>query len=610
MILQKVPVIRYGNKDSELIILDSSQILKIEMIKEREYIIHTQNDQYVLDVTFENMEEWLFEDGFRLIDSANIVNMNSVERYDEKKGIVYLGDPNHKLTKKASVARIQKEHVKNVTSMLKLASDELRDTTSDLEAWLEAVSEQESNHRFLRSYATIRAISEREKAEAQIFHMAYHDKLTLLPNRQLFNDNLMRFFDSSKGEKKGAVIFLDLDRFKIINDTLGHFVGDQLLKHIGQKLHSYVREEHTVARFGGDEFIILLTNISHIDEVTTYVKGILTLLIEEPFIYENQELHITASIGISHYPDDGTDADTLIKNADIAMYRAKDKGGNTYKLYHSKLNHHSKERLNLEIDLRKALERNEISVHYQPQVDIASGRIIGMEALARWQHPKLGMIPPSTFIPLAEEIGMIVPIGNFILQQACQLIKNYDVDYPALIVAVNISFYQFQQAGFVKYITQTLKNFQLQPQRLCLEITENIAMNNLNHILNTMSQLKQLGVQIAIDDFGTGYSSLAYLKNFKVNTLKIDQSFIQDLTMDADNAAIVTALIVMCRQLKIKSVAEGVETEEQLEFLKDKGCTEIQGYLFSKPIPHDEFETLLRSHLNLYPTDGQTQPSE
>jgi diguanylate cyclase (GGDEF)-like protein len=606
--LQKVPVIRYGNKDSVLTVLDSTQVLKIEKIREREYILHTHDDQYVLDVSFESIEEWLFEDGFRLIDSTNIVNMNKVTLYDEKNGIVYLGDPNHKQTKKASVARIQKEHVENVTALLKLAHDEYTDEAAAMEAWLEEFTEHDSNNRFLRSYATIRAITEREKAEAQIFHMAYHDKLTMLPNRQLFNDNLMRFFDTSKGEK-AAVIFLDLDRFKIINDTLGHFVGDQLLKHIGEKLQSYVREEHTVARFGGDEFIILLTNISHIDEVTTYVKGILALLIEEPFIYETQELHITGSIGVSHYPDDGTDADTLIKNADIAMYQAKDKGGNTYKLYHSKLNHHSKERLNLEIDLRKALERNEILVYYQPQIDLSTGQIIGMESLARWKHPELGMIPPSTFIPLAEEIGMIVPIGNFILQQACQQIKTLDVDYPALTVAVNISFYQFQQAGFVKYIAQTLKQLNIQPHRLCLEITENVAMNNINHILNTMADLKKIGVQIAIDDFGTGYSSLGYLKNFKVNSLKIDQSFIRDITTDEDNAAIVTALIAMCRQLKIKSVAEGVETEQQLEFLKNKGCTEIQGYLFSKPIPHDEFETLLQSNRNLYPTDGETQPS-
>lgn len=598
--MQKIPVVRLGEKDPEVIIIDSNQVLKIDKIREREYIIHTQDDQYLLDVSFESIEEWLFEDGFRLIDSTNIVNMNHVQHYDERKGIVYLGNPNHKQTKKASVARIQKEHIKNVTTLLKLADDETTTETNTSDALIQAISQQESNDRFLRSYATIRAITERKKAEAQIIHMAYHDTLTNLPNRQLFNNDLTRIFSESKGQIKAAVIFLDLDRFKIINDTLGHFVGDQLLKFIGQKLQSYVREGDAIARFGGDEFIILLTNIAHVDGVTAFVKGIPTLL-SQPFTYENQELHITASVGVSLYPDDGTDADTLIKNADIAMYRAKDKGGNTYEFYQSNFNHRSMERLNMEISLRKALERDEIKVYYQPLLDLSSGHIFGMECLARWKHPEWEMIAPSEFIPLAEEIGMILPIGNYVLQQACQQVKIWDEKgYPALSVSVNISYYQFQQAGFVKYIAETLEQVNLQPHRLCLEITENVAMKNLNLMMNTMTKLKQLGVQIAIDDFGTGYSSLGYLKNFKVNTLKIDQSFIKDVTIDEDNAAIVTALIAMCRQLKIKSLAEGVETQEQLVFLKSKGCDEIQGFLYSKPIPQDELEITLQENRNLY----------
>ncbi len=598
--MQRIPVVRHGSKDPELIIIDSHQVLKIDKIREREYIIHTQDDQYLLDVSFESIEEWLFEDGFRLIDSTNIVNMNHVQQYDERRGTVYLGDPNHKKTKKASVARIQKEHVKNVTELLKLASEEATSESNKADALIEAISQQESNERFLRSYATIRAITEREKAEAQIVHMAYHDELTRLPNRQSFNRDLTRFFNQANGEKIGAVIFLDLDRFKIINDTLGHYVGDQLLKFIGQKLQSYVREGNTIARFGGDEFIILLTNIAHLDEITDFVKGI-PMLLSKPFTYGNQELHITASIGVSLYPSHGTDADTLIKNADIAMFRAKDKGGNTYNFYQPELNQHSMERLGQEISLRKSLERDEIQVYYQPLIDLKSGQIIGVESLARWNQPELGMIPPSIFIPLAEEIGMILPIGNYVLQQACQQVKIWDEQgFPALSVSVNISYYQFQQAGFIKYVTDTLKKVNLPPHRLCLEITENVAMTNVNHMMNTMTKLKQLGVHIAIDDFGTGYSSLGYLKNFKVNTLKIDQSFIKDVTTDDDNAAIVTALIAMCRQLKIKSLAEGVETQEQLEFLKSRGCDEIQGFLFSKPIPLEELNTILQENRNLY----------
>ena len=598
--MQRIPVVRLGEKDPEIIIIDSNQVLKIDKIREREYIIHTQDEQYLLDVSFESIEEWLFEDGFRLIDSINIVNMNHVQHYDERKGTVYLGDPNHKQTKKASVARIQKEHIKNVTALLKLAEEETATEINSSEALIQAISQRESNELFLRSYATIQAITERKKAEAQIIHMAYHDTLTRLPNRQLFSNDLTRFFSQSNGDIQGAVIFLDLDRFKIINDTLGHFVGDLLLNFIGQKLQSYMRDGDTIARFGGDEFIILLTNITNVDDVTTFVKGIPTLL-SQAFTYENQELYVTASIGVSLYPNHGTDADTLIKNADIAMYRAKDKGGNTYEFYQSSFNYRSMERLSMEISLRRALERDEIKVYYQPLLDLSSGLIFGMECLARWKHPEWGMIAPSEFIPLAEEIGTILPIGNYVLQQACRQVKIWEKKgYPSLSVSVNISYYQFQQAGFVNFIAETLEREKLQPHRLCLEITENVAMKNLNLMMNTMTQLKELGVQIAIDDFGTGYSSLGYLKNFKVNTLKIDQSFIKDVTTDEDNAAIVTALIAMCRQLKIKSLAEGVETQEQLDYLKSKGCDEIQGYLYSKPIPQDEFEMVLRENRNLY----------
>ncbi len=598
--MQKIPVVRLGKKCSEVIIIDSNDVLKIDKVKEREFIVHTRDDQFLLNVSFESIEEWLFEDGFRLVDSTNIVNMNHVHHYDEKRGIVFLGDPSRKDTKKASAARIQKEHIENVTELLKLANDEKAAEASASEALIKAISQHESNERFLRSYATIRAVTERKKAEAQIIHMAYHDTLTRLPNRQLFNDDLNRFFRESKGEKKAAVIFLDLDRFKIINDTLGHFVGDQLLKFVGQKLQSYIREGDTIARFGGDEFIILLTNIAHVDEVTAFVKGIPALL-NQPFTYENRELFVTASLGVSLYPEDGTNAETLIKNADIAMYRAKDKGGNTYQLYNPEFNHLSMERLSLEISLRKALERNEIKVYYQPQLDLRTGRIFGAESLVRWQHPEWGMIPPSKFIPLAEETGLILPIGDYVLQQACRQMKAWDRrGYPLLSVSVNISYYQFQQAGFVNYIAETLERAELQPNRLCLEITENVAMKNVNHMMNTMTKLKQLGVQISIDDFGTGYSSLSYLKRFKVHTLKIDQSFIKDVTTDEDNAAIVTALIAMSRQLKIKSLAEGVETREQLEFLKQKGCDEIQGYIFSRPIPNNDLEIMLKENRNLH----------
>lgn len=309
---------------------------------------------------------------------------------------------------------------------------------------------------------------------------------------------------------------------------------------------------------------------------------------------------MTASIGISLYPNDGTDAETLLKNADIAMYRSKEKGGNSYHYYHPEMNKRSMHRLSLEINLRKALERNEFHVYYQPFVDLSHGEIFGMEALIRWFHPEWGMVSPAEFIPLAEETGLIIPIGNWVLRQACIQNKKWQSlgNHP-LRVSVNISAIQFHQPQFVQIIEDTLEETGLDPSLLCLEITENVAMTNVPYIIETMQKLRSMGVFISIDDFGTGYSSFSYLKRFRVHTLKIDQSFIRDVTFDEENAAIVTALIAMAQQLKIKSLAEGVETKEQLDFLIMRGCDEIQGYVFSKPISADEFEILLRENKQL-----------
>jgi diguanylate cyclase (GGDEF)-like protein len=396
-----------------------------------------------------------------------------------------------------------------------------------------------------------------------------------------------------------AVIFFDLDRFKIINDTLGHQAGDQMLQYVASKLSSYVREQDVIARFGGDEFMILLTGINHIEEMDGFVRGILEYL-REPFFFDKQELYITASIGISMYPTNGSDVETLIKYADIAMYRAKEKGGNTHEIYNPDMNLRSLHRLNLEIDMRKAIEREEFMVYYQPLVDLDKGEIFGMESLVRWKHPEWGMVSPGEFIPLAEETGLIVPLGNWVLKEACKQNRIWNLmGLPPLCVSVNISVNQFMHADFVNFIEETLYTTGLSPDLLCLEITESVAMKNVTFIMDSMDQLKKLGVQISIDDFGTGYSSLSYLKRFRVHTLKIDQSFIRDVTTDEDNAAIVTALIVMSQQLKIKSLAEGVETQEQLDFLRARGCNEIQGYIFSTPLPADQFEQLIRDNKTL-----------
>lgn len=601
--MQKIPVTRDGKRGSDIITIPSSDIVKIDKIRNRDYVVHTKTDQFYLDLSLESIEEWLFEDGFRLIDTTNVVNMNHVVEYDSKKGTVYFDNRSVQESKVASAARIHKEHVQNMMEMLRLAQlskaeEGLRDNSFDER--MRDIAESHDDDRFVRSYSTIRAVVEREKAEQKIRHMAYHDALTDLPNRLLFHERLNEAF--LRSEKTGtilAVLFIDLDRIKVINDTLGHHIGDELLKYWADKLKANKRPQDTVARFGGDEFIVLLTDITSINEVLTFAS-IIPQLFSEPFTYGEHDLYVTSSIGISVYPSDGTDADTLIKNADTAMYRAKEKGGNTFQLYRSEMNIRSLERLNMEIDLRRAMERREITVYYQPIVDLGSGRIYGMEALVRWKHPVRGMISPAEFIPLAEETGLIVPIGNWVLKEACRQNGEWIAQgLPPLVVAVNISVNQFQQPGFIQLIKGTLETTGLDPKLLCLEITENVAMKNVNYIVETIDKLRELGVRISIDDFGTGYSSLSYLKRFRVHTLKIDQSFIQELTTDEENAAIVTALIAMSHKMNIKALAEGVETKAQLEFLQRYGCDEIQGYLFSTPLPASDFEHMIRTNRNL-----------
>ncbi len=585
-----------------MLIIDARDVIKIDKIRDREIIIHTKSEQYYLDYSFDNLEEWLFEDGFRQLDTSNIVNMNHVEDYDTKRGLLYLGSDNKKLAKTATAARIHKEHIENAVKLIKTARMTTEESgTEAYEQLFSNIISETNDYQLLRSYATIRAVNERKRAEDKILHMAYHDALTNLPNRLLFDEKLRASFeDASRNGSNLAVIFFDLDRFKVINDTLGHHVGDLLLQKLARKLQVYVKEKDIVARFGGDEFIILLTNVNHVDEAAQFAKGIPDLL-KEPFIIDNHELFVTASIGISLYPQDGSEVETLLKNADIAMYRSKEKGGNSYHYYNKDMNKRSLHRLNLEIHLRKALERGEFRVHYQPIVDLKNGTVFGMESLVRWQHPEWGMVSPGEFIPLAEETGLIVPIGNWVLRQACIQNKRWQTKgAPPLVVSVNISAIQFHQINFVNVVIDALNESGLHPELLCLEITENIAMNNMPYILETMHKLKLLGVRISIDDFGTGYSSLSYLKRFRVHTLKIDQSFIRDVTSDEDNAAIVTALIAMSHRLKIKSLAEGVETQEQLQFLLSQGCDEIQGYVFSKPMPADDFEYMIKENKQLY----------
>jgi diguanylate cyclase (GGDEF)-like protein len=601
---QKLPVTRDA-KRGEVFTIDSSEVVKVDKVKENVYLVHTVTEQYYLNLSFDAIEEWLYDDGFRMLDSHNIVNVNSILSYESDRGKMLLGSSDMDIDKhkSATAARIHKQHVMNIMKMLdarKRTSAAGPESEEPLAELVNELTSRGEHPMFLRSYTSMQIAEERRQANAKINHLAFHDALTDLPNRMLFQERLTACFAEAKENKcKPAILFFDLDRFKIINDTLGHHVGDGMLKCLADRMRVMVSPEETLARFSGDEFIWLIPNLNHREEASAYARRVAEL-ISVPYEHEGQELFVTASVGVSFYPEDGEDADTLIMHADTAMYRAKEKGGDTFEFYHPDMNFRSLERLHLETHLRKALIREQILVYYQPLVNLDTGDIFGMEALVRWEHPELGLISPGDFIPLAEEIGVIVPIGNWVLRNACIQNKRWQEMGHSLSVSVNISMQQFQHPDFVATIQETLAETGLEPEWLALEITETVAMKNVNFVMDTIEELKRIGVHISIDDFGTGYSSLSYLKRFRVHTLKIDRSFIRDVTTDEDNAAIVTALIVMSQQMKMRSLAEGVETMEQLRFLKEKGCNEVQGYIYSKPLPTEEFEALLtRSYVSL-----------
>jgi len=440
-------------------------------------------------------------------------------------------------------------------------------------------------------------ITERKRAEDKIIHQAYHDALTNLPNRVLFKDRLEQSlaFALRQKHKKVAVLFIDLDRFKLVNDSLGHDAGDQLLRQFAQRLRENVRQSDTVARLGGDEFTILLPDADHVDEAMAVADKMLAAL-KHPFDIGGQEIFVTASIGISMFPDDGADAKTMMKNADAAMYRVKEQGRSGFQVYTDAFNLHSLRRLELENQLRKALEKNQLVLHYQPQFDLAQGNIRGVEALIRWQHPDLGMISPAEFIPLAEETGLIVPIGAWVLETACKQAYAWkQAGFPDLVMSVNLSVRQFFREDIVSLVTDAIQNYCLGAHVLELEITESVAMEDVAYTIKTLESLSSAGLCMAIDDFGTGYSSLSQLKKMPVEILKIDQSFVQDLTSNQDDAAIVNAVITMAHRLGLKVIAEGVESQAQLDHLKEQQCDFAQGYLFSRPLPANELEMLLSS---------------
>ena len=439
-------------------------------------------------------------------------------------------------------------------------------------------------------------ITDRKKAEREVQQLAYFDSLTGLPNRALLNDRLSQILAQS--EREGwlvGILFLDIDRFKCINDTQGHATGDKLLQSVAKRLQKRLRESDTVARLGGDEFVIVLSAVKHEQDISHVTQEIMEAL-SMPFEIGELEIFISASIGIAISPLDGHDVGILLRNADTAMYVAKESGRNNYKFFSNEMNLKAVERMALENNLRRALEKDELSLVYQPQIDTRTGLMTGVEALLRWNHPETGSISPGKFIPIAEETGLIIPIGEWVLASACRQARSWiDGGFTSLCVAVNISGCQFKQGNLANLVRQVLEETGLAPANLELELTESILMDNAESAINMLKELKTIGVNLAIDDFGTGYSSLTYLKHFPIDRLKIDQMFIRNITTDANDASISKAIIAMAHSLRMDVIAEGVETKEQKEFLAANDCFEMQGYYFCRPVSAEKIRHMLEN---------------
>jgi diguanylate cyclase (GGDEF)-like protein/PAS domain S-box-containing protein len=442
-------------------------------------------------------------------------------------------------------------------------------------------------------------VTKTRSMSARMAYLAQHDSLTDLPNRILLKDRLIHTMAlAHRHQQKMAVLYLDVDRFKNINDSLGHAIGDLLLQSIAQRLVACVRSSDTVSRQGGDEFVVLLSEATHAQDAGISAQKML-IAVSKPHNIDQHDVSVTASIGIATYPDDGTEAETLMKHADFALLHAKDSGRNNYQFFKPDMNVRALERQSLETGLRHALERHEFALHYQPEINLETGAIVGVEALIRWRHPERGLVPPNQFIPVAEECGFIVPISQWVLREGCRQARAWqDAGFAPRSIAINISAVELRGKDFVAEVRATLAETGLDPRCLVLELTETFLMQDSPHTLAVLQALKDLGVHLALDDFGTGYSSLSYLRRFPIDTLKIDRSFVSNLTTDDNDASIVSAVINMGKSLHMRVVAEGVETREQLQFLQEHGCPEGQGYYFSHPVVAAEFTQLLATDVS------------
>lgn len=534
-------------------------------------------------------------DGILVVDSDNkkiLQNQRFVDLFQLPQSIVENDDDNAALEFVVSKVAQPEPFLQKVRYLYEHAEDTSRDEIAlkdgtMLDRYSSPVLGPNGKH-YGRIW-TFRDITDRKAAEERVQFLAYYDALTKLPNRALLQDRLENALANARRRKdRVALLFLDLDRFKIINDSLGHSVGDLLLQEVAERLKKEARELDTVARLGGDEFLVVLAGVKEPGDAAIVAARIVERM-TAGFSIQGHDLRVTCSLGISVFPENGTDSETLVKNADAAMYSAKENGRNTFRFFTEDMHVQAVERLTLSNSLRQALDNQELFLEYQPQMDIATGRVTGLEALLRWQHPEVGLVPPDRFIRIAENSGLIMSIGEWVLRTACLQCRQWqDEGLPAVPVAVNVSAIQFRQEGFCELIRRILQETGLAPQYLELELTESLLLSNADVTSAVLANLKDMGLKLAIDDFGTGYSSLSYLKTFPVSRLKIDRSFIRDVAVNPDDAAITTAIISMAKSLNLKVIAEGVENEPQMAFLRTHHCDEIQGYYFSKPVSADE----------------------